>query len=57
MAKPKWSEIQEFGEWLVTRGFETDSDRTRFTKAWQEDVVYCCGADTENYEAFKEVFG
>lgn len=32
MAKPKWSEIQDFGEWLVTRGFETDRDRTRFTK-------------------------
>jgi len=32
MAKPKWSEIQDFEEWLVTRGFETDRDRTRFTK-------------------------
>ena len=32
MEKPKWSEIQEFGEWLVTRGFVTDRDRTRFTK-------------------------
>ena len=32
MAKPTWSEIQDFGEWLVTRGFETDRDRTRFTK-------------------------
>lgn len=32
MAKPTWSEIQEFGEWMETRGFETDRDRTRFTK-------------------------
>ena len=32
MAKPKWSEIRDFGEWLVTRGFVTDRDRTRFTK-------------------------
>ena len=37
MAKPKWSEIQDFGEWMETRGFETDSDRTRFTKG--TDVV------------------
>ena len=32
MAKPKWSEIQEFGEWLESRGFGSDRDRTRFTK-------------------------
>jgi hypothetical protein len=32
MAKPKWSEIQEFGKWLESRGFGTDRDRTRFTK-------------------------
>ena len=32
MTKPKWSEIHEFGEWLESRGFETDRDRTRFTK-------------------------
>lgn len=34
MTKPKWSEIQEFGEWLESRGFgsDRDRDRTRFTK-------------------------
>lgn len=32
MAKPTWSEIRDFEEWLITRGFETDRDRTRFTK-------------------------
>ena len=32
MAKPTWSEIQEFGKWLESRGFGTDRDRTRFTK-------------------------
>ena len=32
MAKPTWSEIREFGEWLESRGFGTDRDRTRFTK-------------------------
>ena len=32
MAKPTWSEIQEFGKWLESRGFGTDRDRTQFTK-------------------------
>ncbi len=32
MAKPTWSEIQEFGVWMESRGFGTDRDRTRFTK-------------------------
>lgn len=32
MAKPTWSEIQEFGKWLESRGFGSDRDRTRFTK-------------------------
>ena len=32
MAKPTWSEIQEFGAWMETHGFETDRDRTRFNK-------------------------
>lgn len=32
MAKPKWSEIQEFGEWMESRGFGSDRDRTRFSK-------------------------
>jgi hypothetical protein len=32
MAKPTWSEIRKFGEWLESRGFETDRDRMRFTK-------------------------
>ena len=43
MANPTWSEIQKFGDWMETRGFDF--------------AVYCRGADTENYEAFKEVFG
>ena len=32
MAKPTYSEIRDFGDWLETRGFETDRDRIRFTK-------------------------
>ena len=32
MAKPTWSEIQEFGAWMETHGFETDRDCTRFNK-------------------------
>lgn len=32
MAKPTYSEIREFGNWLETCGFETDRDRTHFTK-------------------------
>ena len=32
MAKPTWSEIQKFGDWLTACGFETDRDRRRFTK-------------------------
>lgn len=32
MTKPTHSEIREFGNWLETRGFETDRDRTHFTK-------------------------
>lgn len=32
MQKPTYSEIREFGNWLETCGFETDRDRTHFTK-------------------------
>lgn len=32
MAKPTWSEIREFREWMESRGFESDRDRMRFTK-------------------------
>lgn len=32
MQKPTYSEIREFGNWLETCGFETDRNRTHFTK-------------------------
>ena len=32
MTKPTWTEIQEFGKWMESRGFETDRDRTQFNK-------------------------
>ena len=32
MAKPTWTEINEFRDWMETRGYNTDRDRMRFTK-------------------------
>lgn len=37
MTKPTWSEIREFGEWMESRGFGADRDRTRFTQG-KDDV-------------------